>query len=111
MIEKKLETGDLVLFREDNFYSKLKRNKLIGSYFSEPLLGDIDNSGIIIRTSGGVYVCFVKQRGKLEILSYCDFLADNKNYFIKLRYKDKVRESSDEDNKNLSLSFFKKLQS
>jgi len=98
----------MVLFKNNSYYSKLKENQILGNFFNDGLLKDFDNVGLIIRTTAGVYMCFVNRK-KLQIIPYSDFVADKYHRFIKIRYKDKVNLNNKKDEMS-SLNFMKTLK-
>jgi hypothetical protein len=93
----------------DSLKSRFKKNVLIGKYFLDEYLDELDNAGIILRTVQGVYVCFVKSPGRLEILPYSGFLARKAHKFIKIRLRDKLIVDYKED-KGKSVAFFEKIK-
>ncbi len=98
----------MVLFKNNSYYSKLKENEILGNFFNDELLKDFDNVGLIIRTTAGVYLCFVNRK-KLQIIPYSDFVADEYHRFIKIRYKDKVNLNNTKDEMS-SLNFMSDLK-
>ncbi len=82
---------------------------MIEKYLSDKYLDELDNAGIILRTVQGLYVCFVKSVGNLEILTYSEFLARKNHKFIKIRLRDKLIDDYKED-KVKSVAFFEKIK-
>lgn len=99
----------MLLFKYNSYLSKFKENSIFGDYLCDDYLRDMDNVGLIIRTTAGVYVCYVNKKKKMEIIPYSDFLADKYNRFIKIRYKDKVNEDNKRDERS-SILFMKRLK-
>ena len=104
----------MILFKDSSIKSKLKDKllPLIVKYFpSENAYGELDNAGLILRTVGGAYVCYVKSPNKLEIIPYSEFLSDVKLRFIKIRLRDKDKVNKQiEDDKSNSVAFFHKIK-
>jgi hypothetical protein len=98
----------MVLFKNNSYFSNLKENQIFGNFFYDEFLKEYDNAGLIIRTTAGVYLCYVNKK-KLEIIPYSDFVADTYHRFIKIKYKDKVNENNKRDEMS-SLNFMKKFK-
>ena len=70
----------------------------------------MDNAGLVIRTATGLYICYVK-KWKLEIQTYSDFLADQTNLYVKIRFKDKLIEENEiREMKKMNSLFFEKIK-
>lgn len=114
-IQTKLETGDLILFKEGSFKYIVKDYlKLVpfvyDVFYKKNELGELDNAGLILRTTGEVYVCYVKSPGNLSIVPYSEFLSNDKLRMVKIRFKDKVREETTTDDKVKNVIFFQKIK-
>jgi hypothetical protein len=101
-----------LIFKNGSFKSRLRENHLIGKYFYDPFLGEMDNIGLIIRTAHGLYVSYI-HKGKIELIRYSDFLANKNNNYVKIRFKDKLNKVDDtiiQDMKKRNSIFFDKLK-
>ncbi len=111
-IQNKLETGDLILFKEGNIFKDyLKILPFFRDVFNRKNeLGELDNAGLILRTTGEVYVCYVKSPGKINIIPYSEFLSNNNLLMVKIRFKDKVKNETTADDKISNINFFQKIK-
>jgi hypothetical protein len=101
------------LFKNNSFFSKyIKGNQYFGEYFNrDPLLNEMDNAALIIRTNMSIFVVYVENK-KLQIFTYSDFVANPKHSFIKIRMQDPITTAEDtlKIKRIENLKFFEKLQ-
>jgi hypothetical protein len=80
-----MNTGDILLYSEDNFVNRVKRYFPFNKFFYDKILGEYDNAGLIVRTHISVYVAYI-QSGKVKFEPYNYFIADRNKLFVKLRF-------------------------
>lgn len=67
--------------------------------------------GLVLRTTNGVYVCYIKNRWKgIDIKLYQEFITEKKDSYVKLRIKDKLNLQKNEESKVSSVHFIEKLK-
>jgi hypothetical protein len=54
-----------------------------------------DDAGLILRTGQGLYICLVENK-KLDVVPYSDFLAVGNKRYLKIRFKDNMKELAEE---------------
>lgn len=85
---------------------------------NDPLCGEYDNIGLMLRTTGGLYVTTI-DKGELNVLlfviiklrqitPYSDYLSDPKLIFAKIRFKENT--SNFKGKEVSSVSFFEEIK-